>query len=421
MRNGNPEHGAGGSQGSLGGDEATQLRVVLDARDDNPDGIGRYTRELARALEAVVPARSSLTLLSPGGPPRYTRDEGRRLVELAAGEQADVVHCLDYRVPLAHVPAAVVVSIHDLHRLTATQLCYSDEQFAGRLGAERLAELAETVSVLRAAHDRPAAAPETSLHAQFYELMLRTALQRADVVLVPTRTVRSQLTTACSFRAPVVVAPYGADHLPPVDRRFSPDARLTAALGDRPFFLYVGQDRAHKQVDAVLRGFARVASREPSALLVLVGPSFEPARFVHPIEASRWPARTVLAGAVDDLTLAWLFARCAALVHLASHEGFGFTPLEAMNQGAPVVSADIAGLRETLGVHARFVPPEDAEAVAITLLDVLRSDRDSGRTARIAHARSFSWRKCGHATLAAYRMAVEGRRPRGWGARAGSP
>ena len=72
----------------------------------------------------------------------------------------------------------------------------------------------------------------------------------------------------------------------------------------------------------------------------------------------------VRTGRVDDAELAALYAGARATV-LPSHlEGFGFTPLESLAAGTPVVVSDLPPLRETLGEAAVFVPPGDAAALA---------------------------------------------------------
>lgn len=376
------------------------LGIVVDARDDGLDGIGRYTRQLVGSLPAAVPTGSQVTCLGWGGPPRYTRAEGLRLVALAGEMAADVVHCLDYRVPIPPVPAAVVVSVHDVHRLLHPELCYSDEQFRRTFGHGRLSELAATVTKLRDEQGRAGRHPTSSLHAAFYELMLLVAVRRADVVLVPTAAVRSDLARTCSFDAPVLVVPYGVDHLPPCPEPVPADNTLARTLDGRPLFVYVGQSRPHKRVDAVRHAFRRVAARHPSAQLTLVGAAFAP-------RGAKVDERVVPCGAVDDTTLAWLLSESAAVVHLASHEGFGFTPLEAMSQGAPAVVSDIPVLRETLGRHARFVRADRPDEVADAMLDAATQDDPAARAARIAHARSFRWQACAAGTAAAYQVAVD--------------
>ena len=58
-----------------------------------------------------------------------------------------------------------------------------------------------------------------------------------------------------------------------------------------------------------------------------------------------------------------LYRSALALVHPSLYEGFGFTPLEAMARGCPVLASDIPALREISGAGALLVPLDDARRV----------------------------------------------------------
>jgi glycosyltransferase involved in cell wall biosynthesis len=82
-----------------------------------------------------------------------------------------------------------------------------------------------------------------------------------------------------------------------------------------------------------------------------------------------------------------LYRGASALVLPSRYEGFGFTPLEAMARGCPVLASDIPAVREVSGDGALLLPlgDEDAWAGAIRRVladDGLRSDlrRRGGKT-----------------------------------------
>ncbi len=82
--------------------------------------------------------------------------------------------------------------------------------------------------------------------------------------------------------------------------------------------------------------------------------------------------------------------RCADVCVQASRaEGLGFSVLEAMACGAPVVAADVGGLRETVleGRTGWLYPPGDAPALARTIAAVLGNRGEASR--RAIAAREF--------------------------------
>ena len=83
----------------------------------------------------------------------------------------------------------------------------------------------------------------------------------------------------------------------------------------------------------------------------------------------------------------------------------GFTPLEAMGRGAPVVSARNSSLPEVLGDAAEWVDGYDAEAWAAAIRGVLN---DSARAARLRaagfeQAKKFTWEETARRTWEVYR------------------
>ena len=82
--------------------------------------------------------------------------------------------------------------------------------------------------------------------------------------------------------------------------------------------------------------------------------------------------------------------RCADVcVQASREEGLGFSVLEAMACGAPIVAADVGGLKETVleGCTGWLYPPGDASALARAVAAVLDNPGEASR--RAAAAREF--------------------------------
>jgi glycosyltransferase involved in cell wall biosynthesis len=86
-----------------------------------------------------------------------------------------------------------------------------------------------------------------------------------------------------------------------------------------------------------------------------------------------------------------LYGEASLFAFPSRHEGFGLPVIEAMSQSTPVVASDIPALREVAGGHARLVPPDDVEAWADAIEDLLGDENERRRlgAAGATHARRY--------------------------------
>jgi glycosyltransferase involved in cell wall biosynthesis len=399
------------------------IRVLIDGRISGHDGIGRYTRSLVAAMRDTAGPRFDISTLPPTGTDRYTLAEGEELLRAAAAARADVIHVLDYRVPMDGAGIPIVTSIHDIGRLLHPEYCYSDHAFEAKFGPGRLDELRTMTAALRGAADLPLGTTRQpgSLHEEYYGRMLNLACARAAGIVTPTRAVAAQLVRAARPAGELCVSPYGVDRLTaadlglpaqhpsspaPSDTRSAPD-REEGGAGRYRYLLYVGQARAHKGLDVLLDAYTRSRAALEDVRLVCVGRDFASGEQGAALITERLGTAAVALGTVDDDALWSLYSGAAALCHVARYEGFGFTPLEALMAGARVIAADIPVLRETLGGHALFADPLDPDAVRAAIDRVIAAvDSIADRERRVAWARRYRWHDHARDVLALYATAA---------------
>jgi glycosyltransferase involved in cell wall biosynthesis len=161
------------------------------------------------------------------------------------------------------------------------------------------------------------------------------------------------------------------------------DGQVASVPDEGPYLLYVGNLAANKNLPFLVRAFG--ASTTPARLVLAGRPGEGFDELETELASSPRRADVVLRTAVSDAEIEGLYRSATALVLPSTYEGFGFTPLEAMSRGCPVVASDIPAIREVSGDGALLVPLEEklwTDALdRITADESLRADlRDRGRS-----------------------------------------
>lgn len=190
-----------------------------------------------------------------------------------------------------------------------------------------------------------------------------------------------------------------------------PDERTADEL------IFVGDRKERKGLVVLLRAFADVLERRPTATLRLIGKSPTPA------EEERWQrlasdfdmAHAVrFEGIADRTAVARALSRASVFVHPSPRETFALVTLEALASGIPVVGTDSGGVNGILSDDrlGALVPPHDSRTLALAILRTLerRDDFDPG-VLRAAAAR-FSGEKVVPRLVAVYEEALADAPPR---------
>ncbi|MBI2462254.1 MAG: glycosyltransferase family 4 protein [Candidatus Rokubacteria bacterium] len=366
------------------------MRVGLDARKLHDFGIGTYLRGLLQELPALgspeelvvylpteaarhgspLGGRPGVTLAVEGSAP-YSARELLALPLQMARHRLSLFHAPHYVLPPLR-PCPAVVTIHDLIHL----------RFPDQLPS-----------------------PLAPLYAR---VMFRIAVRSARrIIAVSEATARDLAERLGASPGKVRVIPNG------VDGRFRPaadPAALDAALArlglERPYLLFVGNPKPHKNLPRLLDAFAGLDPK--LGRLVLAGtPERARPGVEREVGGRGLGERVRVLGVIAEETMPVLYQGAELLVLPSLWEGFGLPALEAMATGTPVVATDRGGLPEVVGEAGLLVDPTNVDALRAALYNLLvdLSLRDELRARGLARARTFSWRRVAEATAAVYREA----------------
>jgi glycosyltransferase involved in cell wall biosynthesis len=185
---------------------------------------------------------------------------------------------------------------------------------------------------------------------------------------------------------------------------------------ERDTILFVGRFDRRKGGDIVLQAYARLLQERPGLRLVFVGPDagllqpdgsrvhFE--AFRDALFAPELRSRVDYRGHMANHDIAALRVRAMVTVVASRWENQGYTALEAMVQGCPVVASDAGGNPECVrhGVTGRLAKSEDVADFALQLGAML--DDPQAAAALGAAARQHVLQVHGAARVAAQSLAL---------------
>ena len=184
----------------------------------------------------------------------------------------------------------------------------------------------------------------------------------------------------------------------PADRFAAGDGnRFRAQAGiplDRPLMTYIGRVAHEKNIDFLVRVFTKVRESVPNAMLVIAGegPARESLREL--VTSLKLQDHAHFAGYLDRNTgLLDCYAAANVFAFASRTETQGLVLLEAMAQGAPVVSTAELGTRSILKTGCgAVVVPENQEEFAAAVVRVLQDpnlQKELGDRGRV-YARTWS-------------------------------
>jgi glycosyltransferase involved in cell wall biosynthesis len=191
-------------------------------------------------------------------------------------------------------------------------------------------------------------------------------------------------------------------HVVPLGNDDAPRA-VAPAVHPRPYVLYVGNRRPHKNLATLARAWSCLPAASPVDL-VLSGE-----RDAQLCDAGG-PGQVVFLGDLPDDELRRWYAGAAVYAHPALREGFGLPLLEAMRNGAPVV-ASRGAVPRALAPHAALVEATDVPAWRDALFHFLHDAEAAATVAAAAAAATadLTWERTARLTAAVYASALEAR------------
>jgi glycosyltransferase involved in cell wall biosynthesis len=364
------------------------MRIGYDLRRINNPGIGRYMRRIVEGVLQQAPQNDYVLIMAPGTEelvagssgknvktivttlPYYSVREQFELRSISRDERLDLFHSPHFLMPLLPT-CPTVITIHDVIYIA----CKEDlESRVGRLYYKWMMKAA--------AHQSKRIITVSTFSKSDIVRLLSVSPEKVDVVLSGVESTFNPVTDSDKLRR--ISQKYGAT---------------------KPFILYTGIYKLRKNHAGLLRAFAELRRAGVDVQLLIGGPLNEGKAILERLARDLNVFEDVIfAGFIDESDLPALYSAARVYACPSNYEGFGFTILEAMACGTPVVCNPATSLPEVGGDAVLWADASSPTEFASALV---RACQDSSLRGNLVergfrNVSRFRWERAVSETLDTY-------------------
>lgn len=367
------------------------MKIGIDARmyGVNFTGIGRYTAELISHLAEIDQENEYVLFMRKeafdqfnclnerfskvlADYPHYSFGEQIGFNKLLKAHKLDLMHFTHFNAPIFY-RGPYVVTIHDL-----TLSFFPGKKMGGWI------------------------------YRMAYHLVISRVTKKAKHILAVSENTKKDLQKILHLPAEKITVIYNGvtekfGETEPTDR---PDMMKKMGLS-KPYFLYTGVWREHKNVVGLIKAFVAFNSEVGEQYeLVITGPRNESYPEVPDTIAELSAEDSVhLVGLVSEPDIYALYLNALAYVFPSFYEGFGLPPLEAMQCGTPTIVSSTSCIPEICGENnALYFDPYDLADMQAKMKQLVSDPTLRQRLVERGKERvkAFSWEKMTREVLEVY-------------------
>lgn len=247
-----------------------------------------------------------------------------------------------------------------------------------------------------------------------YNITIKSAVNKAKKVIAVSRNTKEDLQKILQTpdkKVEVIYEGVDSNFRPLKDETYRMTLKKKFDL-EEPYLLYTGVWRSHKNLKNLIKAFHILKTEYGyPGRLVITGrhdPVYAPEIFTQ-TASLKLLSDILFTGMVDELELIALYNGAQVYVFPSLYEGFGLSPLEAMQCGTPVAASSASCIPEVCGEdNALFFDPKDPADMAEKIYQITseKSLRERLIAQGLAHVKTFSWKKMAKQTLKLYNKAA---------------
>jgi len=357
------------------------MKIAIDTQiaQGQKTGFGFYVQNLVENLK-IIDHKNNYILINPksdkdlSAPKRFVWDQ-YGFPRLALKKKVDIIHQPCFSAPVLHGRAKLVLTCHDIIGITFSK----DLPFFSR---------------------------------QYFGKWMPFSYRYADKIICDSENTKNDLIRVLKIpKEKLKVIYLAASKLfkPVYDKNKIDEVKKKYQIKDK-YFLYLGTLNPRKNIELIIKVFARIYKNYPGYQLIISGKkTWHYQNLIKIVNDLNLEDQVIFTDYVPDEDSLYLYNGSEIFLFPSLYEGFGLPPLEAMSCGRPVISSNATSLKEIIGDGGVLVSPNDEKSWIKNIERVIKNKifKNDLEGKALQQVKKFSWKKCAEETLKIYEEVYE--------------
>jgi glycosyltransferase involved in cell wall biosynthesis len=235
-----------------------------------------------------------------------------------------------------------------------------------------------------------------------HKLFLGATLKKMDFIITDSFSTKKDIEKNFVLSNPIRTVYLGSRKLVPIEEENS----------SVPYILTVGNLEPRKNIETLLKAFYIIKEKGREEQLYIIGSKgWSNKKLFSEITNSKYSSDIKVFENISDNKLGWFYKNSSVFVYPSFYEGFGLPILEAMSYGCPIIASNVSSIPEIVEGYGLLFKPENTEALAESILDVLQNKNLSEKLSlkSLKRVNDFSWENTASETINVYKevMAIK--------------
>ena len=250
----------------------------------------------------------------------------------------------------------------------------------------------------------------SKIKAKYLEYTMKKGAEKADIIIAVSQSTKKDIINILGIEKDKIRVIYEASNLAMYFQKnsnMSTEKILKKYSVKKPYFLYVGEKRPHKNIEGLIEAFSIFKEKydQWNTCLVIAGRKYSRYQdYINTAKKLGMIDYLIFTDFISDEHLKTIYSEAEALLFVSFYEGFGIPILEAMECGIPVITSNISSMPEVAGNAALLVDPGNIQKIAAQMNNVMKSDSLKKQLIEKGRKRNkqFSWELSARETLKVY-------------------